>query len=87
MTQGSKFSPNRLIPNNAPSPRISLTAPSESRASRKPLAIPTASITASFVGYRDANASCRPRIRQFATISGMNAPSSLCTPGTTASNE
>src|SRR5210317_1724040 len=84
MTQGSKFSPKSFIPNSAPSPRISRTAPSENSASMNPPAMPSASITARRVGYRDANASCRPSIRQLATISGMNAPSSLCTFGTTA---
>src|SRR5210317_1814521 len=84
MTPGSKFSPKSFIPNSAPSPRISRTAPSENSASMNPPAMPSASRTARRVGYRDANASCRPSIRQLATISGMNAPSSLCTFGTTA---
>lgn len=42
------------------------------------------SATARRTEFLDANASCRPRIRQFSTMREMNAPSPLWTSGTRA---
>jgi len=48
--------------------------------------MPAASASARRTVFFEAKASCRPRIKQFTTISEMNAPSCLCASGINAAS-
>ena len=83
-TQGSKLGAEQRIPRTTlPLPEDLAHAPQRrSGRTANPTPMPSG------VGQREpdrvrleANASCRPRIRQLTTISEMKAPSSLCTVG------
>jgi hypothetical protein len=84
ITHGSKCGPRTAWPRKVPLPRISRTDPIMSSATMKPMPEPTASRIERHTVFFEANASWRPRIMQFTTISAMNAPSSLWITGTTA---
>ncbi len=58
-----------------PLPNISLTAPNKVKAMVNPIPIPNASTIEDNKSFLEANASARPKIKQFTTINGMKIPS------------
>ena len=60
-----------FMPNIAPLPSISRTAPITVRESVNPNPMPSPSIAESSTLFFEANASARPSMIQFTTISGM----------------
>ena len=60
---------------SVPAPTISRTAAMRARESVKPMPLPRPSARESTTPFFEANASARPRMMQFTTISGMKMPS------------
>ena len=58
-----------------PAPAISRIAAISASASVKPMPVPSPSASESITPFLQANASARPRMMQFTTISGMKMPS------------
>ena len=77
-TQGSNAGGSTRTPKNAPAPKSSRSAPRQKSAKVKPRPMPNPFAIETPIGFFDANASARPRMMQFTTISEMNAPSARC---------
>ena len=65
---------SNVTPNIAPAPNNSRTAPNNVSAIEKPAPIPIPSKILSIGPFLQANASARPKMIQFTTISGMYNP-------------